>query len=126
MYGQFVAGVNYYEAVPKKYYLLVDESYVEATEDDFGDGHSFLPDHVYYDQNILNVTENEHCPQFSDEELTSKIKMNQDEEPCSWWLRSADIFTSSNVKAIDENGELINGGGSSSEAHNLVFAFTVA
>ena len=126
VYGQFVAGVNYYEAVPKKYYLLVDESYVEATEDDFGDGHSFLSDHVYYDQNILNVTENEHCPQFSDEELTSKIKMNQDEEPCSWWLRSADIFTSSNVKAIDENGELINGGGSSSEAHNLVFAFTVA
>lgn len=125
--GSFVAGVDYYEAVAKKYYLyLGEDEYVEANENDFGDDHTLLPDLEYFDQNILNVTENEHCPQFSDEELNSKIKRDANDSPCSWWLRSSDILTSSDVKAIDESGNLVSGGGSSSNAHHLVFAFTVA
>ena len=132
--GSFVEGQDYYEVYAKKYYLFDEEKleYKEAKDSDFGDGHSFLPGVVYHELIVESTEEN--SPYLSifyqnyegDTELGSRIRTGISGDPKTWWLRSGNLETVTVAKAVDELGDIMDGGNTADSGHHLVIAFTVA
>ena len=121
----------------KEYYVIdaTSKVYRLAEDKDFdGEGAVFKPDVKYYDKIVTATKENEPTlGLFRQEadgstELESRKRTSYDDETTfrSWWLRSCNIETPSTVKAVNEEGGLIDGGNGAEDLHCLVFAFSVA
>lgn len=127
--GSFMDGITYYELLPKEYYVEDSEDGYRLAVDDQEDPDKsdYTPDHrfkngvVYYEKNEININENGHLPSFDNELLDPKRKTPIGSGThISWWLRSADIHTESEVLCVTDVG------GQSSELCNVQLGVAVA
>lgn len=127
--GSFMEGIVYYELLPKDYYVEDGEGGYRIAVDNQEDPDSsdFTPDHgfkegvAYYEKNVIDIDENGHLPSFDNLALNPKRKTSIGSDThTSWWLRSADIHTESEVLCVTDVG------GQSSAQCNVQLGVAVA
>lgn len=124
--GSFKSAVEYFELHQKQYFVIDAGVYRPCTDDDFTPDHEFKDDVDYYDEKILLVEENPFIPHYNDEDLQPRIHCSGDGIARSWWLRTPEINSDTNMKFVKDSGDVPETSEVSTSYKHIVFGFTIS